>query len=728
MTAVLLPQGKQQFFTTVGVPAVGYKLATFAAGTSSNQATWADALQIGANPNPIILDGRGEAVIFWNGAYKVQLQDATGAIIWTVDNIQSTPAPTASLIPGVDNSFTLGSPSFSWANVYVGVNHAAVLDTVSGNIGYYARTTAEIAAGIAPVNFVYPELDVRRYGALSTNTGAQNAVAIQAGVSVLAQRSYGELLIPQGLVLNITQVTFTSLTKFNVRCDGILNSTAAAVAGAFVNQTSSQGVFSPFNFTTCTKFKVYGKGYINNGFVDAFFISGCSDFKWSLDLRGSCTNSAAPTGNSNMNGATIVGCSNFQVSNCVIDSICSQNMNNVTDVYYAFMNNLFLASANTDFEIGPSVRSRKAGYAAFYVGSNCAYFSIHDCIGELCSGTACQLAWTGGGVVPANFTIANNTWLNNQEDALCVQNNAGGIASIGSNIVDNKAIWTGWCNCSSGTTALASNGGAGINLAAVADVTIAGNACNEHTTAGIYLNQCSRISGSVGEITQSLAATAIGLYMLGGSTDIKLSGGTVNSAGATATSLLRVGTCTDVHLSNIAFPAGQISDSGVTANCKMNNISATCPGAVAAQCDWIDSDLAVTGGGAQGLVVAGGGVKLIRCKVTSPSNAIVLNATSDCLLEGTTGTSSTGVGIQVIASSGVALIGCQGTSNSGVAISLSGACDRPVLINCKGISTSSNALNMASASVTNATLISFRNITGTITTTGATFLAGMNIP
>src|ERR1700730_18186983 len=115
--AVLLPNGKQQFFTTAGVPAVGYKLATFAAGTSTPQATWSDALQVGLNTNPIILDARGEAVIFWNGAYKVQLQDAGGAVIWTVDNQQSQPAPSASLIPTVDTSFSLGSAAFSWANV-----------------------------------------------------------------------------------------------------------------------------------------------------------------------------------------------------------------------------------------------------------------------------------------------------------------------------------------------------------------------------------------------------------------------------------------------------------------------------------------------------------------------------------------------------------------------------------------------------------------------------------
>lgn len=182
MTAVLLPNGKQQFFTTPGVPAVGYKLATFAAGTAVNQTTWADAFQVGANPNPIILDARGEAVIFWNGAYKVQLQDTTGAVIWTVDNVSSAiQAPSASLIPSVDNTFTLGSPAFSWANLYLGPNHAPAFDATTGNIGYFARTAAEITAGVIPVSFAIPSHSAigavlpERYGAIGNGNAADTA-------------------------------------------------------------------------------------------------------------------------------------------------------------------------------------------------------------------------------------------------------------------------------------------------------------------------------------------------------------------------------------------------------------------------------------------------------------------------------------------------------------------------------------------------------------------------
>lgn len=168
MTAVVLPQGKQQFFTTAGVPAAGYKLATFDAGTTNPKTTWLDAGQVGANTNPIILDARGEAVIFWNGAYKVQLQDSTGAVIWTVDGVSTQlPSLTQSLIPSADNTYDIGSAAFSWRQIYVGPNDAVVFDTATGNVGYWERTNLEIAAALVPTNKFYPPGHVYRW---TTNT------------------------------------------------------------------------------------------------------------------------------------------------------------------------------------------------------------------------------------------------------------------------------------------------------------------------------------------------------------------------------------------------------------------------------------------------------------------------------------------------------------------------------------------------------------------------------
>ncbi len=207
MTAVLLPNGKQQFFTTPGVPAVGYKLMTWAAGTSTPQTTWADALKIGANPNPIILDARGEAVIFWDGAYKIQLQDASGAPVWApVDNVSSLPSFSASLIPTADNSFTLGSAAFSWENLYLGPGDAVAYDSVSGNIAYFKRTDAEIAAGVTPIAFGYPPGDIRRFCLLNgtdETAGVQNWAKVGGNLSFPVAQSV-LITAPVPLVSNTT--------------------------------------------------------------------------------------------------------------------------------------------------------------------------------------------------------------------------------------------------------------------------------------------------------------------------------------------------------------------------------------------------------------------------------------------------------------------------------------------------------------------------------------------
>ncbi len=82
----LMPNGKQQYFNAVGQPLAGGRLYTYAAGTTTPQNTFSDAAGSVPNANPIILDARGEALVYWSGSYKVALQDASGTSIYTVDN------------------------------------------------------------------------------------------------------------------------------------------------------------------------------------------------------------------------------------------------------------------------------------------------------------------------------------------------------------------------------------------------------------------------------------------------------------------------------------------------------------------------------------------------------------------------------------------------------------------------------------------------------------------
>lgn len=83
----ILPKGKQQYFDNAGNPLVGGKLYTYLAGTNTPKPTFADADGLIQNQNPVVLDNRGEARIYWSGAYKVVLKDSNDNTIWTVDNV-----------------------------------------------------------------------------------------------------------------------------------------------------------------------------------------------------------------------------------------------------------------------------------------------------------------------------------------------------------------------------------------------------------------------------------------------------------------------------------------------------------------------------------------------------------------------------------------------------------------------------------------------------------------
>lgn len=96
--ANLLPNAKQAFITSTGAPAVGYKLYTYAAGTSTPQATYSDAAGLYANTNPVIMDVRGEALIYWSGNYKVVLKTDADVMVWTVDNVADAVGALAAIL------------------------------------------------------------------------------------------------------------------------------------------------------------------------------------------------------------------------------------------------------------------------------------------------------------------------------------------------------------------------------------------------------------------------------------------------------------------------------------------------------------------------------------------------------------------------------------------------------------------------------------------------------
>jgi hypothetical protein len=107
--AVLTPVAKMQFLDVTGAPLVGGLLYTYAAGTTTPQASYTDSTGAQANTNPVVLDSRGEANIWLASAtYKFRLCSSDNTELWTVDNIS---APTSALSPVLSGNVTIDSDS-----------------------------------------------------------------------------------------------------------------------------------------------------------------------------------------------------------------------------------------------------------------------------------------------------------------------------------------------------------------------------------------------------------------------------------------------------------------------------------------------------------------------------------------------------------------------------------------------------------------------------------------
>lgn len=113
--ASLSPPPKLQFFGSDGLPLVGGKLYTYAAGTTTPIATYVDYTGTTQNTNPIILDSNGEADVWLTDTtnYKFVLKTSADVLMYTVDyvsvpltsNSLSSPPPIGNVSPN-EGTFT----------------------------------------------------------------------------------------------------------------------------------------------------------------------------------------------------------------------------------------------------------------------------------------------------------------------------------------------------------------------------------------------------------------------------------------------------------------------------------------------------------------------------------------------------------------------------------------------------------------------------------------------
>ena len=90
MPASILPNGKNQFEDINGKPLVGGTVSMYIpSDTLVPKDTWQDPLKAILNTNPIVLDSRGQCVIYGDGAYRQRVKDSLGNLIW--DELTASP-------------------------------------------------------------------------------------------------------------------------------------------------------------------------------------------------------------------------------------------------------------------------------------------------------------------------------------------------------------------------------------------------------------------------------------------------------------------------------------------------------------------------------------------------------------------------------------------------------------------------------------------------------------
>ena|ERR1700752_3333153 len=144
-TEVLIPWLTASFLSNNGQPLVGGQLFSYQAGSSTPLATYTDSTGGTPNPNPVILNARGEAPSgIWippNTAYKFVLEDAAGNIIWTRDQVVNSALLT--LFGGTD----LGS-----ANSYILTFSASFTSYSSNPVIYWVPSNSNTGASTLNVN------------------------------------------------------------------------------------------------------------------------------------------------------------------------------------------------------------------------------------------------------------------------------------------------------------------------------------------------------------------------------------------------------------------------------------------------------------------------------------------------------------------------------------------------------------------------------------------------
>lgn len=177
MPAVRLsPLFNDQAITLSGAPASGYKVYSYAAGSSTPLATYTDSTGTAAQTNPIVLTANGfptnGQIWLQSGlAYKLVFTDASGSVIKTEDNVS-----------GIND---VGSSVSQWQGsgvtpTYVSATSFTLPGDQTGEFHVGRRVQFTVTAGS-----VYGRIATSAYTTLTTVTVLLDSGALDAGLSAV---------------------------------------------------------------------------------------------------------------------------------------------------------------------------------------------------------------------------------------------------------------------------------------------------------------------------------------------------------------------------------------------------------------------------------------------------------------------------------------------------------------------------------------------------------------
>jgi hypothetical protein len=214
-----------QLFDNSGNVLTGGKIYTYAAGTTTNAATYTNPTGSTFNSNPIIADASGrlsnEIWLLVSGAYKFVLKDTNDVLIATYDNIPTLPQPPitndASSI-SYEQGYTVTAGAFTVGATYritnVGTTNFIAIGAAANTVGILFTATG-VGSGDGTAEYsrtvetkLSETVSVKDFGAVGDGI-VDDTVALQAAFDYCSS-THNTLFFPPGTYTTNVQLNITS--------------------------------------------------------------------------------------------------------------------------------------------------------------------------------------------------------------------------------------------------------------------------------------------------------------------------------------------------------------------------------------------------------------------------------------------------------------------------------------------------------------------------------------